>query len=113
MSEPTGPTNVDVTPAWEAVVPIIVHCLQNPDVSADNQKLIQFELNRMAALADIAAKWIPILKDQADILAASRDETRLSTSNRATWIRLRDELNDHIVSYRSRFMAPSQPKAEE
>ena len=53
---------IDITPTWQAIVPIIAMTLENPDASFEANKTAQSELQRMAKLADL---WVEHLKKTA------------------------------------------------
>lgn len=47
--------SIDITPTWQAIIPIIVMTLENPDASFEALKTAESELQRMAKLADL---WV-------------------------------------------------------
>ncbi len=47
-----GMRTIDITPKWEALIPVMVTILRNPQASSDSVRFVQDELIRIARAVD-------------------------------------------------------------
>jgi hypothetical protein len=47
-----GIKTIDITPTWEALIPVMVEVLRNPKANADSVRGIRDELIRLAKFVD-------------------------------------------------------------